>query len=177
MMQDATITLHMHRASQLLLSPGTTLYTKRGLNPDAEEYIVEHAELLPRRVRFCLLLQMPATETGRAEEIAVAVRKHFSFLREKSERKLKQTVQLGWRNLLIGFVFLAIIVLLVQAGGRMMPGGGLTTTIRESLIILGWVALWRPAELLLYDWFPHKRDANLFGRLENSRVQIVEEEK
>ena len=78
---------------------------------------------------------------------------------------------------MIGFVFLAIIVLLVQAGGRMMPEGGLTTTIRESLIILGWVALWRPAELLLYDWFPHKRDANLFGRLENSRVQIVEEEK
>jgi len=120
------------------------------------------------------LVELPAVEIGRAQDITTAVKKHFAYLREKSERKLKRTLQLGWRNLFIGIVFLGVLVLLVKISGRLMPEGSLATTIRESLIILGWVALWHPAELLLYDWFPYKREARLFRRLEDSSIQVVE---
>jgi hypothetical protein len=174
MLQEATITVHINRISQLFLLPGTSFYSKRSLTPDAEEYIIEQAELLPGRVPICLLIEIPAGETDKADEITTAIRKHFSFLRERSKRKLRSTLQLGWRNLLTGIVFLGILVLLVEAGGKIIPVGGLSITIRELLIILGWVAMWRPAELLLYDWLPHKRNVNLFRRLENSNVQIIE---
>jgi len=48
------------------------------------------------------------------------------------------------------------------------------------LVILAWVAFWRPAELLLYEWHPHKQQAALFGRLsgmavEVKRLNVVEE--
>jgi|SRR5688572_13503155 len=177
MTQHAEITLRMHSVSQLLLLAGVSFYGKRSLNPDAEEYIVEQAARLPRRVPICLMVEVPADETSKTEELGAAVRRHFAFLRENSERKLKHTLQLGFRNLLIGFVFLGLMVLLVEAGSRIMPEGRLATIIRESLIILAWVALWRPADLLLYEWFPYKRDAKLFGRLENSKVQILEKGK
>jgi hypothetical protein len=26
--------------------------------------------------------------------------------------------------------------------------------LREGLLIIGWVALWRPVEIFLYDWWP-----------------------
>jgi len=46
-------------------------------------------------------------------------------------------------------------------------------TLRELFIILGWVALWRPAELLLYEWRPHKRNAKLFDKLAKCDVQVI----
>ena len=47
--------------------------------------------------------------------------------------------------------------------------------IRESLVIVGWVAMWRPVDLLLYEWYPISRDAALFGRLAKSQVQFETE--
>jgi hypothetical protein len=41
------------------------------------------------------------------------------------------------------------------------------------LTILGWMALWRPAELLFHDWRPLCRDARLFAALERLEVDIV----
>jgi hypothetical protein len=35
--------------------------------------------------------------------------------------------------------------------------------IRESLLIGGWVAMWRPMEILLYDWWPIRAEARLAG--------------
>ena len=37
--------------------------------------------------------------------------------------------------------------------------------IKESLVIGGWVALWRPLEIFLYDWWPIRAEARLLDRL------------
>jgi hypothetical protein len=44
--------------------------------------------------------------------------------------------------------------------------------IEEGLIILGWVANWRPIEIFLYDWWPIVRHRNLLLRLANAEVAI-----
>jgi hypothetical protein len=41
--------------------------------------------------------------------------------------------------------------------------GGLGWVVRESLVI-GGLAMWRPLEVFLYDWWPIRADARLFGR-------------
>ena len=44
--------------------------------------------------------------------------------------------------------------------------------VRESLLIGGWVAMWKPLEVFLYDWWPIRDEARLFDRLSAMRVQI-----
>ena len=44
---------------------------------------------------------------------------------------------------------------------------------REGLIICGWVAMWRPIQIFLYDWWPILGDRRLFDRLSRMPVQIV----
>lgn len=43
-------------------------------------------------------------------------------------------------------------------GGRLVSGvfglGDVSSFFAEGLIILGWVANWRPIEVFLYDWWP-----------------------
>jgi hypothetical protein len=47
--------------------------------------------------------------------------------------------------------------------------GGL---IRESLMIGGWVAMWRPLEVFLYDWWPIVAEARLYDRLAAMPVRL-----
>jgi hypothetical protein len=44
--------------------------------------------------------------------------------------------------------------------------------LRESLVIGGWVALWRPLEIFLYDWWPLRADRRLFQRLSEAEIEI-----
>jgi len=37
---------------------------------------------------------------------------------------------------------------------RELPLGAVRPVLREGLVITGWVAMWRPVEVLLYDWWP-----------------------
>ena len=44
--------------------------------------------------------------------------------------------------------------------------------VQESLIILGWVAIWRPMNIFLYDWWPIRAEARLLDRLARMDVQV-----
>jgi len=50
--------------------------------------------------------------------------------------------------------------------------GKLPPILDEGLIILAWLALWRPAEMLLYGWVPLRRRQRLYERLIEIRVFI-----
>jgi hypothetical protein len=45
--------------------------------------------------------------------------------------------------------------------------------IENSLVIGAWVALWRPLEIFLYDWWPILAEAKLFDRLGAMDVRTV----
>jgi hypothetical protein len=44
--------------------------------------------------------------------------------------------------------------------------------LKESVLILGWVANWRPLEIFLYDWWPLARRRDLYLRLAAARVEL-----
>jgi hypothetical protein len=48
----------------------------------------------------------------------------------------------------------------------------LAPVLRECLIIAGWVAMWRPMEVFLYDWWPIRAEARFQDRLAAMPVRI-----
>jgi hypothetical protein len=50
--------------------------------------------------------------------------------------------------------------------------GPKSKSLQESLIILGWVANWKPIEIFLYDWWPLARRRDLYRRLANASVEL-----
>ena len=44
--------------------------------------------------------------------------------------------------------------------------------LQQSLLIGGWVAMWRPLEIFLYDWWPVRNDRELMARLARMRVRL-----
>ncbi|MGE5111312.1 MAG: hypothetical protein ACM3JB_10680, partial [Acidobacteriaceae bacterium] len=53
-----------------------------------------------------------------------------------------------------------------------LKGGGIVEIVRESFLIGGWVAMWKPLEVFLYDWWPIRREAKNYDRLAIMPVQI-----
>jgi hypothetical protein len=49
--------------------------------------------------------------------------------------------------------------------------------VRESLTIAGWVAMWRPMQIYLYDWWPLLRRSRTYAKLSQMPVELVQKGK
>jgi hypothetical protein len=43
---------------------------------------------------------------------------------------------------------------------------------RESLTIAGWVAMWQPMEIFLYQWWPLRRRGRIFEKMSRMKVEV-----
>lgn len=101
-----------------------------------------------------------------------AFQRHFACRAERLTSDLHELFQIGRLSLLIGLTVLAACVVL---GGLLQTHLRETYTARffsEGLIILGWVANWRPIEIFLYDWWPLVKRRRLLRRLAATRVHL-----
>lgn len=162
----------MERVSQMLFEEGGQ-YRKRKIRQDAEEFILEEAKAFPRSTSITIIIFLPVAEENLQNNFSSAVHQHFFYCREKASRERKRTLQYGWRALAIAFVLLGIALSISHLLDSFFPHNSIANTTEESLTILGWVAFWKPAELLLYNWYPFSRDMALYARLERSVVQVA----
>jgi hypothetical protein len=90
-------------------------------------------------------------------------------LQKKREVKLD-----GWRALRIGSVFWVIcLALSLVLEAILSEYSAFGRLFGEGFIIVGWVGLWRPAELLLYEWRPYRREVELYDAIKRMEVRIV----
>lgn len=174
MASQETIVLRLERVEQLVKPCASSPFLKRRLEEDAEKYLVEKAKLLRHGAKVSVYL--PQCEAGEARKIPEAFHEHFAFRRDEARKELRRIRQFGWRSLFIGLLFLSFAIAVVQIARRYLPAGNPSSVLQEGLTILAWVALWRPGELLLYEWYPFKRDANLFDKLAHAEIQVIQEQ-
>jgi hypothetical protein len=161
--------------SQLFHSLDPSPFHERDLDRAAEAFIVGAARELPTHVPLDLVVHLgqPGPSADEAHTVAEAIRTHFSRRARSSRRELRELLRRGRTSLAIGLSFLAASV----AGGdlvvRLMDVRPLAQVLRESLVIGGWVAMWRPMEIFLYDWWPIRNERRLLDRLSGMSVRII----
>jgi hypothetical protein len=50
--------------------------------------------------------------------------------------------------------------------------GPVSDIIGESMLIIGWVAMWRPLEIFLYEWVPVHRRCQILAKLSKMPVSV-----
>lgn len=150
-------------------------FRERDLDPKVEEYIVDWAREAPRDVPLGLLVHLdrPGGPADEADHLKDAVHRYFAQRGEASRRRLRRLFHLGRISLVIGLAALAAFTGVAQLVAGWTGGGGVGTVLHESLLIGGWVAMWRPLEVFLYDWWPIRAEAKLFDRLAAMPVRIA----
>ena len=167
------IELRLRDINQLFHSMDPSPFREKELDAQAEEFIVSWATELPRQEPLLLTIHLEKLPSVDKDEQAVneAVRNYFGYRAERAEWQNRQLLREGWKNLVIGLAFLATCLFVAQFLVR-YGGGAFIAILRESLIIGGWVAMWRPMEIFLYDRWPIKRKQKLYTRLSQMEVRL-----
>lgn len=87
-------------------------------------------------------------------------------------QRLRELFRVGRTSLAIGLLALAGAIALGDFFATLMKGSRIGEILRESLTIGGWVSMWRPLEVFLYDWWPIRNEARLSDRLSAMPVRI-----
>jgi hypothetical protein len=168
----AAIEIRLSRPQQLFNSLDPSPFHERDLDQDAEEYLVDSADEFPLKKPLTLIIHLPADQlqAGDAPDLAQAIHNYFAYRLDETERRLRFYFRDGRITLLVGLVFLFMCIALRQL--VLAVGHGLAAQIAdEGLYIVGWVVMWRPLEVFLYDWRPIRHRTRLYAKL--ARIPII----
>jgi hypothetical protein len=148
-------------------------FRERDLDPNAEQFVVDWARDLPGDAPLALRVHLERCP-GRADEATLlgqAIHQHFKASATASRRTLRDLFRRGRISLLIALAFLGVSLAAGDFIGKVSESG-FAALFREGLLIGGWVAMWRPLEVFLYDWWPILGEIRLFERLSRMAVRI-----
>ena len=169
-----SIELYLREPGQLFNSLDYSPLETRHLNHDIEDFIVGSAEEHPPETPLELHLhleQWPPEQP--AGQIQTAVQNYFADRTRLNDLQFRQLMKRGRASLAIGILFLIACLLLRRL--LFASGAGTWTVIAgESLTIAGWVAMWRPMEIYLYDWWPIRRRGRVYLKLSRMPVAVLE---
>lgn len=117
---------------------------------------------------------MPDAEARKAaaSEVTAALQRYFEYRTGVLSLDLNELFRVGRISLLIGLLVLALCLVSAQVVEGLSLGGQVTRYLEEGLIILGWVANWKPLEIFLYEWWPVTQRRNLYRRLGTATVEV-----
>ena len=159
-------------SSSMTIDPSP--FRERDLDPRAEQFIVEWSADFPAHAPLALVVHLART-AGAADEARIlreAMAEYFAQRAIAMRRNLRELFRRGRISLAIALAFLTTSIVIGDAIAAYFSESRLAEVIREGFLIGGWVAMWRPIEVFLYDWWPIRAEARLFDRLSRMPVRI-----
>jgi len=164
------VDLKLKTLTQLYNSFDPSPFHERDLDDDAAEYIVEavrelHGDLY---IKLVLHVQEDIDDQG-IKKASEAIHNYFSYRARVFRLQLRQQLRIGRISLLVGLLFLGFcfeITTFFNAGSVWSP------ILRESFMIIGWVAMWKPLEIFLYSWWPILGQIRLYEKIAAMPVEF-----
>ncbi len=171
--ESLLIEMKLNTLAQLFNSLDPSPFLEKDLDDDAEAYIVDTAREFPPKTSLRLAIHLPrdAIQPDTAESVAHAIHNYFDYKTQIADANLRHKLREGRASLVIGLLFLAACLSARQLVAG-LDGGTASEIVQEGLLISGWVAMWRPIQTFLYDWWPLRNLRALYYKLSHIKVDI-----
>jgi len=163
---EAKIEISLNRLPQLFNSLDPSPFHERDLDQDAEDYIIGSAEEIGLQRPIELVIHLPSDQlpSSSAHDLGEAIHNYFGYREAHERRRLRLLFRDGRIALVSGLAFLFCCVLLRELAFSF--GNDTASDIfGEGMLIIGWVAMWRPLEIFLYEWVPIRRRCKVLAKL------------
>jgi hypothetical protein len=160
------IEIRLRDLRQLFNTLDPAPFHEKDLDPAAEEYLVSAVREVGAHASKLVLYVPAAAESNQVHALVAAIRHYFTYRARHTGEQLRLLLRRGLVSFAIGCVFLFACLYLRQ----MIDG----VILSEGLLILGWVAMWRPVEIFLYDWWPELGKRRLFARIGRMNIETRE---
>jgi hypothetical protein len=168
------INLRLREISQLFNTLDPSAFRIRDLSPSVDQYLVDWAQELPQGspLRVVVYLGSGGDKENEVENISDALGSRYSEKERAETHALRILFRDGRRAFLIGMSLLSACLFIAWRLSQDYQGP-FAHLIQESFVIIGWVVIWRPVEIFLYDWIPLVRRRKLYHRLAAAKVTAV----
>jgi hypothetical protein len=147
-------------------------FRHRDLDPQVDAYIMSAVREIGDARHAKLVIHLPPDQENitAGEGLADAVHNYFAYREWVVREDLRRLLRTGAVSMAIGLAFLVVCLLVREL---LLHGDNTTARVlNEGLLIVGWVALWRPLEIALYDWWPLWRTARRNASLKDIPVDV-----
>lgn len=167
--------LRVRELEQLFNSLDPTPFLNKDLDREAEAFIETWAlGFSPNdRLHITIHIEQPVTQGDATQLMTEAIHNYFNYKTGLVRGELKRLLKEGRTSLLIGLAFLTVCLFVAEAIGQVTTGTAVGVA-REGLTIIGWVALWRPLQIFLYEWWPLARRIRVYKNLIHAHVRVDE---
>lgn len=167
------IQLKLKTINQLFDERDPAPFRDKDLDDDAVNYISTSLQELPKTSKSKLLIFIPKVEYGsfNEENIKQAIHDFFVYEEELNRRIIRKTFEIGIKSLLIGLCFLSSAVIashMIKIPNTTM----MEHFIKEGLTLLGWVSMWKPVNIFLYEWWPLKEVKSINQKISKIKVNF-----
>ena len=145
----------------------------KDIDDDAERYIVESVRAFSLKTKLKLVFYLPQEHNNEASRVLTyAIDNYFDYRATTATKELYSTLREGRTSMMFGLLFLFICIGIRSAFGSLsdQPFGNI---ILEGLSIVGWVAMWRPIQIFLYEWWAIYRRKKIFEKIRDMPVEII----
>lgn len=157
---------------QLFNSLDPAPFIEKDLDRDAESYIVDSVRDFHLKTPLRLVIHLPSSATSESVQgIPDVIHNYFSYRAATVSRELKYTLREGRHALLIGVVFLFACITIRQLISLTWEGT-FAEIVEEGVLISGWVAMWRPLQIFLYDWWPIRRRRRIYEKIREMPIDV-----
>lgn len=167
------IELNLRDVDQLFNTMDPSPFHEKDLDDDAAEFILSWAEEFHRPEPVDLIVHLERLPDGHHPQQLVqnAVHHYFAYRARLNELEFKRLMKQGRLSLLVGLSFLVGCFLVIEF---VLAKNSSTfwSFFKEGLTIAGWVAMWRPLEIYLYEWWPLRRRGQLLDKLSQMVVEV-----
>jgi hypothetical protein len=166
------IEIKLSDVRQMFNSLDPAPFIEKDLDDDAEAYIVGSVRDFHLKTPLKLVFHLPATapQDG-AKTLPDTVRNYFDYRADVAHKEFVYTLRQGRSSLLIGIAFLFLCISMREVVD-LIGQGTMADILEEGLLISGWVAMWRPFEILLYDWWPILRRQRVYEKIRSMPIEV-----
>ncbi len=149
----------------------------RDLSERAEERIFHTVLNVPKGVRAAvcddLVIRVPVQELTqeRSNAIISAVRSHFRRRADEMQGAMKITQRVGLRQIRLT-IAVCIPAFIGIAICSQFKGNPLAEVIENVLVILAWVTIWQPFQVLVFDRWTAKETAKVYRKIAEMPINV-----
>lgn len=170
----AEIELRIQNLGQLFDSLDPAPFHVKALDRNVQAYLLESAGEHARRQALTIALYAPPHLESHVDEIASAIHTHFELLHQQAQRRHRYRRRISRVALAAGAATLALVLLLRSWVETLTAP--FWDVLAEGLLILAWVALWRPIETIGFDSWESRDRRRLLAALAQIPVRFVAQE-
>lgn len=167
------IEIRIKSPQQLFDSRDPAPFWERDLDDDFVEYVVASAREFSISTPLKIVIHVEEKEHKELpkEAIREAIRSYLMYRIDVQRSELKSFVKRAQVFLVIGLLIL-ISCLSIAQGMTLSQPPGWEGILRDGIVIFGWVSIWKPIELILFDWYPIYETLRFYKKLFQTEIDI-----